>query len=365
MKKTSLILSLVLPVLGLVFITSCQGVTDSTRVESEQPATDSPDNLGLPIANYVVALFEDSKGHLWFGTMGKGVARYDGESLNYLSTQDGLIGNAVAAITEDQAGNLWFGTHSGLSKYDGKNFTNYNEGDGLVFHRVSSLLSDSAGDLWVGTWEGVSRYDGTTFFTFPLPKSKARLLWYQSTMNWVTDIMEDSKGNIWFTRDGYGATRYDGKDFIHFTKQEGLASNNVMDIQEDRQGTIWFGSRVAEKDAPITDPKKGEGGLSRYNGQEIVQFPDWEGLSKNDTYALAMDRAGNIWAGANGHGVYQYNGNSFTLYPVASPTDSTFNIGVQSILEDRQGRMWFGLSGGLFRLEGSSLIHVTQEGPWE
>jgi hypothetical protein len=33
----------------------------------------------LQIAKYVVEIFEDSKGHLWFGTMAKGVARYDGK----------------------------------------------------------------------------------------------------------------------------------------------------------------------------------------------------------------------------------------------------------------------------------------------
>ena len=31
------------------------------------------------IAEYVIEAFEDSKGHLWFGTMAKGVACYDGK----------------------------------------------------------------------------------------------------------------------------------------------------------------------------------------------------------------------------------------------------------------------------------------------
>lgn len=346
-------------------ITACQETVSSIPTANEQPSAGRGAVEGLPIGKYVVDVFEDSKGNLWFGTLGQGVARFDGDSLRYFTLEDGLIGNAVVSMTEDRAGNIWFGTHSGLSKYDGQTFTNYDESDGLNFFRVSCLLVDRAGILWVGTWEGISRFDGTVFTAFPLPKSDANLLYYQNTMNWVTDLMEDSKGNIWFSRDGYGVTKYDGENFTHLTKKDGLPSNNVTAMQEDWEGNIWFGSRVAEQDAPIADSRTGDGGLSKYDGQQIQQFREVKGLSRNDTYSVGLDQTGHIWAGANGHGVYRYDGKNFTLYSVVSPTDSTFKIGVQGILEDRKGRMWFGLSGGLFRLEGEALIHISQEGPWK
>jgi len=41
-----------------------------------------------------------------------------------------------------------------------------------------------------------------------------------------------------------------------------------------------------------------------------------------------------------------------------------FGYGIQSILEDKKGNLWFGLSGGLFRLKGNSIINVSQNGPW-
>ncbi len=37
---------------------------------------------------------------------------------------------------------------------------------------------------------------------------------------------------------------------------------------------------------------------------------------------------------------------------------------VQSLLSDREGKLWLGCSGGLFRVDGEKLIHVTTEGPW-
>ncbi len=230
-----------------------------------------------------------AKGNLWFGTIFKGVARYTpsallrpGEkTLTYFSEKDGLPGTTVASIAEDKAGNMWFGTHSGLSKYDpsahfdsaqhkslrpgGKTFTNFTQKDGLCHDRVSNILVDRAGNIWVGTWGGVCRYKDGGFSDFPIPKPDVDLLPYQTTMDWITEIMEDKQGNIWFGRDGYGACKYDGASFTHFTKKDGLPSNNVQVIEEDEQGNIWFGTRVAENDHPDPEKRTGEGGLCRYD----------------------------------------------------------------------------------------------------
>jgi ligand-binding sensor domain-containing protein len=365
----------------LAVIPACSAQPNSNPGSMAMPETDAP------IDEYVVALFEDSKGNLWFGTMSSGVARYTpstllraGEkTLTYFSEKEGLPGTTVVSMAEDKAGNMWFGTHSGLSKYDpsaklrpgGKTFTNFTQKDGLCHDRVSNILIDRAGHLWVGTWGGVCRYENGRFSDFPIPKPDVDLLPYQTTMDWVTEVMEDSQGNIWFGRDGYGACKYDGTSFTHFTKKEGLPSNNVQVIEEDQQGHIWFGTRAAENDHPDPEKRTGEGGLCRYDPSEplrdkaFVQFPEWEGLSKNQIYTIYTDKKGHIWVGATGFGVYRYDGKSFHLYKGTNRMDLTYSFGVQDMLEDRNGTYWFGFSGGLFRLEGASIVHVSQNGPWK
>lgn len=345
----------------VVFAMSCHAQPDSNALKNVEPL---PQN-GPQIDEYVVKLFEDSKGSLWFGTLSSGVARYDGKTLTYFSEKDGLVGNAVVSIVEDKAGNMWFGTHSGLSKYDGKQFTNFTEKDGLCDDRVANLLIDRVGNFWVGTWDGVCRLEGGKFVKFLLPVPDVELFPFQTTMNWVAEITEDSRGNIWFGRDGYGACKYDGRTFVHFTKRDGLPSNNVQDIQEDKQGNIWFGTRVAENDSPDPLGRAGNGGLCRYDGKKCTQFPDLEGLSRNEIYSIYPDRAGNIWIGATRVGVYRYDGQSFRIFKGTDRMDLTANFGVQDILEDRNGTIWFGFSGGLFRLAGSSIVNVTQYGPWK
>jgi ligand-binding sensor domain-containing protein len=334
------------------------------------------------IAEYIVALFQDSKGILWIGTMSKGVARYDaslpkgvgqGKSLIYVTTEDGLANNTVVSIEEDKEGNLWFGTHSGLSKYNGKTFTNFNKKNGLKLDHISNLLIDKTGNIWIGAWGGVTHFDGTTFTDFPLPNPDIEIPTYQETENWVTEIIEDSQGNIWIGRSGYGACKYDGTSFKHFTKKDGLASNCIQDIEEDNEGNIWFTSRVAEKDHPDVDKRSGDGGLSKYtpttnqtNNNTFTQFPELKGLNKNDIYNIYKDKKGNLWIGANNTGLYQYDGKEFKLFNKIDRPDLNNNFrGIQSLLEDKNGNLWIGCSGGLYRLSGTSIINVTQDGPWK
>ncbi|GJM31178.1 MAG: hypothetical protein DHS20C18_01790 [Saprospiraceae bacterium] len=349
----------------MAFITGCSGQSNSKITDSDNLEFEIMPKGDVQIAKFVVEIFEDKKGNLWFGTMAKGVARYDGKTLTYFTTEDGLSGNTVASIAEDKAGNMWFGTHAGLSKYDGSTFTNFTKEEGLCHDRVSKILIDNVGDMWIGTWEGVCRFNGVTFTAFPLPMPDVGIPGYVETMNWVTDIMEDKQGNIWFCRSGYGVCKYNGDSFTQFTKEDGLSSNCVQTIQEDKQGNIWFGSRVAERDNPDADKRTGDGGLNRFDGKTFIQYPELEGLSKNDVYTVYEDKTGNIWIGATGVGIYRYDGEAFDIYKGTDRMDLTYGFGVQSILEDSHGTFWFGFSGGLFRLSGSSIVNVTQDGPWK
>jgi len=162
--------------------------------ELENPVLEKSDSQ---IGEYVVETFQDSKGNIWFGTLEKGVAKFDGNNLKYLTTKDGLPSNRITKVIEDNLENLWFGTGAGLSKFDGKTFTNYSETDGLCSDMVSNLFIDSKGVFWIGTWSGVCKFDGTRFEKFQIPYPKVETKINPDTKNWITSIAEDSKGNVW------------------------------------------------------------------------------------------------------------------------------------------------------------------------
>src|SRR5262249_16944030 len=55
-----------------------------------------------------------------------------------------------------------------------------------------------------------------------------------------------------------GASRYDGKSFKHFTREDGLGSLTVYCMLEDKAGNIWFGSVDA--------------GASRFDGKTFTNY---------------------------------------------------------------------------------------------
>jgi len=343
-------------IFSLTILISCQAQNESNQSSQKK--------IVEQIGEYVVNVYEDKNGHLWFGTLSKGVARYDGHQLKYFTAADGLPSNRVVSIIEDQAGNLWFGSGGGIAKFDGNRFQSFGLAEGLCHEQVANLFFDQQGTLWIGTWGGVCKFDGTSFTNFDLPIPDVVVPSYQETENWVTGIMEDSKGNIWITRSGYGAYKFDpsSNKFSSFTKKDGLGSNCVQEVMEDRNGNFWFISRVAEKDHPDATQRKGDGGLVKFDGKTFTAFPNQEGLSKNDVYSIYEDTEGMIWIGATGVGVYRYDGKNFSLFNQTDHEDLSF--GLNAILKDSQGNRWFGFSGGLFRLENDKFVNVTTNGPW-
>jgi ligand-binding sensor domain-containing protein len=350
MKQTYLLFTAILLLINF----SCSGQSKSGN--KQQNAT--PAEAEQQIGEYVVEAFEDSKGNLWFGTMNYGAARYDGKKLQYVTTEDGLIENTVFSIVEDSDGNLWFGSHRGITKFDGKNYTKYGAEQGLTGPGCQIFI-DSKGNFWTVSNHGAFLFNGKTFEKFEIPTPEGLPTSYKWEAGKIWNIMEDSKGNIWFGRDGLGACKYDGTNFTHFTKKDGLSSNNVSRIVEDDNGNFWFGTLSSDFPDYVN-----EGGLSLYDGKQFTSFPDFPGLTKGDVYSVHKDKANNIWIGAIGVGVYKYDGKEFSLIKETNRMDLTSRMGLQPLLEDSNGIIWMGFSGGLFRLEGKSIINVTKGGPW-
>jgi ligand-binding sensor domain-containing protein len=321
--------------------------SDSDRAEIESQ-----------IGEYVTSVFEDSKGNVWFGTNGNGIARYDGELLKYFTTKDGLPSDRVTGIIEDATGMYWLSTGEGVSNYDGKKFTNFLVGDDLSSNVISQLLIDRKNIFWVGTWNGVYKFDGKTFQPFSIPDPEVDTKINKDTQYWIMGISEDAEGNIWFLRDGYGACKYDGNSFTHYLKKDGLHSNNITQIEFDKEGSVWIGTRVAERDDP--DPKKrfGKGGINRLIGNKIISFPEIAGFNDNDVHEIYRDKSDNIWIGTVKNGVYKYDGKTFKHFDVP--------ISIMGMREDRNGTLWLGGAGGLYKInQNGAVIHVTKEGPWK
>ncbi len=111
------------------------------------------------------ALFEDSGGDIWIGTIGNGLIRYV-PSENKVHSMSGTTCLDISAIGEDSDGNLWISTQYGLNKYDRQSgrFTAYYASDGLggnqFYERASCRLPD--GTLIFGGTHGLTLFDPHT-----------------------------------------------------------------------------------------------------------------------------------------------------------------------------------------------------------
>jgi len=317
--------------------------------------------------NQVNAIYQTPDGGLWFGTS-DGVCRYDNEDFINFTTSDGLVDNLITTIHRAPDGTMWFGTKEGVSQYDGKEFINFTTRDGLASNHVLDIDSDTEGVLWLGTGHVVSRYDGKEFVTLTEKDGLAYswlvcaihvaadgVLWFGLADNLVSRydgktftnfilahgdpdvyaIQSTPDGIIWLgTEDGL--FRYDGKEFVKFTIQNGLVHNFVNDIDYDADGNLWFGTR---------------GGISRYDGKTFVNFTNEDGLTDNYVHALHRSSDGVLWFGTESGGVSLYDGNAWTSLDTR---DGLAGNQVSSIHQDGDGSLWFGTDKGITRYRRST-----------
>lgn len=309
----------------------------------------APDFDTTLVSQYIRSIFQDSKGNLWFGTLGEGVVRYDVKTLTYFSNPDGFINKTVYAINEDKNGNLWFGTDQGVYKYDGKIFRNYNQKDGLSHINISrkSIVVERSGTIWVGTHGGVFRYDSSAE-----GKGDPSFSLFQALppLN-VTDIMEDNSGNMWFASSENGVFRYDGKTITNIAEKERLGNNYAGGMAQDKDGNMWFTMK---------------NGICKYDGKTFTEYTAKDGLGGTEFWGIYIERSGIIWITARGSttrfdpSIPLPNPKAFTVFT----PDNGLNCCVQSMYQDKSGNMWWGAGSGLFRFNGYRFFQVKQNGPW-
>src|ERR1700728_3655368 len=65
-----------------------------------------------------------------------------------------------------------------------------------------------------------------------------------------------------------------------------------------------------------------------------------------------LDKFGNLWFGTTGEGAYQYDGQAFTQFTVQDGLNSNT---VWSIIQDKNGIVWFGTDSGLSQWDGKNI----------
>ncbi|MCH8317684.1 MAG: hypothetical protein IIA88_04200, partial [Bacteroidetes bacterium] len=291
--------------------------------------------------NQIVALFQDSKGYIWLGSNGGGVARYDGVKFINYSAKEGLINNTVWSIIEDNTGNIWVGTEGGISVLVKNSILmskikiiNYTVDDGLVDNMVYKLFEDSKNNIWIGTNGGISKV--TPPVTYP---------WYAgSGTNSGSSLESNDKGS--------------GINFTNFTTDDGLVENVIRTIYEDQQGNLWFGTTGDGLNLLVPSLTDAAAENNRGNSPLFTTITEKEGLMHNNVSTLFQDSFGYMWIGYWDGGIscYQPYKSMISSGLSGQNVNKRFELivenqlltafAVPAILQDKKGNMWFATFGG-------------------
>jgi ligand-binding sensor domain-containing protein len=113
--------------------------------------------------NYVIAMKVDSQGHVWAGTWGGGLSRFDGQRWTTYTIQEGLPGNHIFMLHLTPQGRLWIGTNNGLVTWEQGKFSKpWTTDQGLFANGIFSMATDETGQLWLGSYGGLARIQPLT-----------------------------------------------------------------------------------------------------------------------------------------------------------------------------------------------------------
>ena len=175
----------------------------------------------------------------------------------------------------------------------------------------------------------------------------------------IRSIFLDSHRNYWFGTNGEGVYRWDGKNLIQFTEKDGLSNNQVQSIQEDQSGNLWFGTGLF--------------GVSRFDGKGFTTFSTKERLQASNhsgnEWAMTPD---DLWFYAGG-GVYRFNNNNIAYLTLGKEANASVGMqgspytlsryAVYCILKDKEGNLWMGTQAdGVCRYDGKTFTWFTDHG---
>jgi signal transduction histidine kinase/ligand-binding sensor domain-containing protein len=212
---------------------------------------------------------------------------------------------------------LGLNPHKALTQYSRAEWT---QADGLPQDTIRAITQTSDGYLWLGTDEGLTRFDGYDFVTFT--KDSGSL-----PANSITALAAGVDGTLWIGTPN-GLTAYRNRRFTTYTTKDGLPDNTVTSLIEDHTGALWITAGVA---------------LARFEDGKFTTYPAERLLPLQAVRLVYEDRQHILWVAGPGGLVKLADGK---FVPVLGPQELNGDFPT-AVLKDRDNGLWIGGSKGL------------------
>lgn len=341
----------------------------------------------------VMAILQDKKGYLWFGTR-DGLNKFDGNKFivykHILSDPESLSNNNIHSIYEDSYGNLWIGTQIGLNKYNPKTdkFIRYKHLDSqntTTNNAIRGIIQINSSLLWAATDNGLIQINIRT-------NEVKRIKNQSNNPNSLSDnntryFLKAKDGNIWICNtkhiDIYNPDKKTFKHLNYPKKNNKIHFNDLPTLYIDQKNAIWLGyeqglalydtrsqsfkdfefkgkKAIVTAVRSICEDLSGNLWIGSYSGLYILNSEHSElkhfvhddnnsnSLSQNSIYKIIRDSRGDIWLGTWADGLNYYNRDNEAFKNISfGNTDNKLNYRVVSgIAEDLNGNLWIGTEGG-------------------
>ncbi|MDP3432651.1 MAG: two-component regulator propeller domain-containing protein [Bacteroidota bacterium] len=357
-------------------------------------------------------------------------------SFSRLSVEDGLSNNLVKAIYKDSYGFIWFGTLEGLDRFDGVEIRPYSSKFPETVENVYSIIEDYGKQLWVGTSTGLFNYNrtsdkferikinganitvqtlammpdsslcvGTTnglYIVNTKTKQSEHFLFNDlrnNKTNSITGIFTDNHGNSWLSTLS-GLVRFSAADkksdiFLFNTSSEEAFNSftsicnigNKIYLGTSSEGIVEFDPSSKKFSTGINTGNKIVLTLGSDNKERLFVGTDGGGLkvinirtrivesiesqennpasiSSNSIYSFYLDENNRYWIGTYSNGVNfsKSIAGNFKLHPVTSDYPEA-NKSIRSFYFAPNGSQYFGTRNGFIQISQNGEAKFFQADP--
>jgi diguanylate cyclase (GGDEF)-like protein len=326
--------------------------------------------------NATFAITEDREGAYWIGLGGAGIQRWIGRKTWSGWTQaEGLPDNVVWTTLRDKHRRLWLGTNNGVAMWDPQTdrWRIWKSKDGVNGSLARDLLLAPDGAVWVLCYPGgLTRFDPDSLIPEkistpePIPTGihagpdgriwianahyvKAASLGQRPFQfvdvplppeihQGIGRFASSPDGVLWAIGRG-GLSRFDGKQWMHFTTADGLLEDEIVEAAAINANEVWFhyADALGLTCLRLVDGKP-----------QVTHFGLAEGLPSLDVYMLGADHEGNVWAGG-AFGLTEFIRNGHTLRFTRADGLIWNDLSERGFFAEEDGTLLFGTSGGLAR----------------
>ncbi|WP_338761300.1 two-component regulator propeller domain-containing protein [Bernardetia sp. ABR2-2B] len=382
-----------------------------TKTQTFKSFYKKEDEKNTLVDNEVNAITEDKEGFIWLGTT-NGLSKYDYNNhsfTNYTATDEDSVmlgSNDITALAVDTNNNLWIGTNrAGINKWNlttgDKKLYRLTRGDSTSYYGFgsSNIMISRVGDVWLAGEGGFNRYnpnidgfdrfryqgrpyalqsltegtDGILWgagsdYVYKLDINSKELIRYRTSLDDLGSMpaIIRTKGNIiWVSSRNLGAIKYDPltSQFEYYYHEVGnnnsLPHRNVWSVLKDYQDILWVGT---------------DEGLSRIDRSGTI--PKYSHIKSGDKNTdlvqrsvgdLLQTKEGELWVvtGLSISRLLNFSekeGAKFVSLVSNRDDSTTIRNQIISTLQDKQGTIWIGTFGGLYKMIPSDRHKFGYEG---